>query len=188
MTAILLKFFGGMIPRLGEQHLSKQKKIAETGLFGGRGEKPNELLSDPSATDAQNANLYSGELRPLAKPARSHGFARPGDPDFNEPLIGDPSWPPDLPPPPPVCIPVVIETDPVNQAGVPGDNVAFTVLVNADVTVPVRYQWFQDNIIMSGEISPVLNVLVTDNNINSRYNVAVYNPCGDDISLTARVV
>lgn len=62
MTSIVLKVFGGMVPRRGEQHL--------------------EMVS---ATEAENTRLYSGELRPLNKPALAHTFSQPDDPEFIQP-------------------------------------------------------------------------------------------------------
>ena len=59
MAVISLKWFGGMIPRAGEQP-----------------------LPPPYATEAENCNLYSGELRPLNKPALAHVFWSPTETDL----------------------------------------------------------------------------------------------------------
>jgi hypothetical protein len=67
MAVISLKWFGGMIPRAGEQH-----------------------LPPPHATEAENCNLYSGELRPLNKPALAHRFWSPTEFDIFPPIIGPP--------------------------------------------------------------------------------------------------
>lgn len=75
MASVVLRVFGGMVPRRGEQHL--------------------EVVS---ATEAENTRLYSGELRPLIKPALAHTFAEPSDPEFNAPD-------PDPDPEPPVETP-----------------------------------------------------------------------------------
>jgi hypothetical protein len=68
MAVISLKWFGGMIPRAGERH-----------------------LPPPHATEAENCNLYSGELRPLKKPALAHRFWQPlvvvDDPIVLPPII-----------------------------------------------------------------------------------------------------
>ena len=85
MALISLKWFSGMVPRAGEQH-----------------------LPPPYATDATNTNLYSGELRPLRKPSLAHQFPAPGDSDFHKPVAPDPGkpaeppipWEPDPPPNP----------------------------------------------------------------------------------------
>jgi hypothetical protein len=65
MAVISLKWFGGMIPRAGEQH-----------------------LPPPHATEAENCSLYSGELRPLKKPALAHRFWSPTEADIFPPIIG----------------------------------------------------------------------------------------------------
>ena len=62
MSSIIMEWFGGMIPRLGEEHLAQ---------IGG---EPNVF-----AVDAENTNLYSGELRPLVRPSLAHTFCSPGD-------------------------------------------------------------------------------------------------------------
>ncbi len=110
MSKIWLKEFGGMVPRIGEQHLSAQRRIAETGYFPGRGQaKDREIMSWPHATEAENCHLFSGELRPLKQPQLTHTFCRPDEECWRAPIPVDPSIPPPEPPePPPGCVPVVI--------------------------------------------------------------------------------
>ena len=71
MATIVLKPFGGLVPRRGEQHLSSLH-----------------------ATVAVNAHLYSGELRPINGPALAHVFTPfdPYEPPQKEP---DPPEDPD---------------------------------------------------------------------------------------------
>ena len=84
MAFISLKWFAGIVPRRGRQHLDA-----------------------PHATEAENCNLYSGELRPLKKPALVHKFCTPANDCWRQPLPEDPSNPPEPPPEPPQCVPVV---------------------------------------------------------------------------------
>ena len=77
MATIVLKVFGGMVPRRGGQHL--------------------EIVS---AKDAENTLLYSGELRPLNRPALAHRFESPDDPGFQQPEV-PPGQPPTEPGEPP---------------------------------------------------------------------------------------
>lgn len=92
MSNITLKAFGGMVPRRGEQHLDTNH-----------------------ATDAENANLYSGELRPLNKPSLAHEFCKPDQPCFVSPK---PIVPPIVRPPiPEDCIPPVIIQQPEDVGG-----------------------------------------------------------------------
>ena len=113
MSKIWLKWFGGMVPRQGEQHLNP-KRLEETGLFRRPPVNPNvEIERGVHATEAENCNLYSGELRPLHKPALAHHFCQPGDECWHVPIPDDPSVPPpEPPPPPPNCVPVVITGQP----------------------------------------------------------------------------
>lgn len=113
MSKLWMKWFGGMVPRRGEQHLT-DKRLEETGYFRQAPVNPNfEVESGINATEAENCNLYSGELRPLHKPALAHRFCRPGDACWHVPIPDDPSLPPPPPPPePPFCLPVVITGQP----------------------------------------------------------------------------
>lgn len=187
MSSIFLKFFGGMIPRLGEQHLNVEDRLGKTGFFATSGNQPASgvVMSNPQATEAENCNLYSGELRPLTKPALSHQFCRPGEPCWFVPIV--PEQPPVIPPEPPGCIPVVI----TQQPGVPlapiGTPATFTVGVNPDATTPVFYQWYEGNVIIPGAVSEVLTVDVTQENAYNAYAVEVSNPCGYEVSIPATV-
>lgn len=152
-----------MVPRLGNQHL-----------------KP------PHATEAENCNLYSGELRPLNRPALAHKFCEPGDTCFITPKPEDPSIPPEPPPEPPQCVSVVIVTQPTAgdlslvEGGTP---LTLSVIVNSDATVPVQYQWLQDNQALPGEVGPVFDTVLQPSDSFTSFTVFVQNPCGEEISL-----
>ena len=69
MSKLFLKWFGGMRPRMGDQHLT-ERRLQETGIFRSPQQNPDfEVNTGVHATEAENCNLYSGELRPLKKPA-----------------------------------------------------------------------------------------------------------------------
>ena len=164
MSRISLKWFGGMVPRRGEQHL------------------PRSL----HATEAENCNLYSGELRPLKKPSLSHQFCRPDEDCWRSPLPDDPSVPPPEPPPePPLCVPVAIEsTSPAYDLGdiAFGTQLLFTVTVNADATTPLQYQWYQNGIAIPGAVDSVYQHTVAVEDAYTNFTVSVQNPCGLEVS------
>jgi hypothetical protein len=89
MVALVLKVFGGMVPRRGEQHLDQI-----------------------NATDAENTLLYSGELRPLHRPALVHRFPKPGDTKFYAPLEPPSNGPPVIVDPPDPTVPPTPEPPP----------------------------------------------------------------------------
>lgn len=188
MAKIFLKEFGGMVPRIGEQHLSIRRKLNETGFFGGRPPEPSrEIMSWPHATEAENCRLFSGELRPLKQPALFHQFCRPGEPCFNSPLPGDPSIPPPDPPdPPPVCEAVMIDSlTPGLDLGpkTAGDVIVLTVNVNTDATAPIQYQWFKNGIALPSEVGAVLTYTILPEDVNAAdFRVFVQNPCGSQLS------
>ena len=159
---IALKWFGGMIPRRGRQHLPA-----------------------PHATEAENCNLYSGELRPLRQPALAHQFCRPDQECWRTPIPDDPSVPPEPPPEPPACIPVTIVTQP-EVVGTPsfveGSELQLQVTVNSDATVPVQYQWLRDNEAIPGAVEALLTWTLSLDDINVSFSVLVQNPCGQVIS------
>lgn len=161
MALISLLWFGGMAPRYGEQHLSK-----------------------PHATEAENCKLYSGELRPLTKPALAHQFCRPGEPCWFVPLTPEP--PVENPPEPPACVPVVITSQPTSPLVLVGSPATFSVGVNTDATAPVNYQWYRNNELMPGEVASALVVNVTAENLYDYYAVSVQNPCGEAVSIPAK--
>jgi len=111
MSKIFLKWFSGMRPRMGDQHLTNQR-LAETGYFRApqRNPETEALGGQVHAVEAENCNLYSGELRPLKAPALAHTFCRPTDDCWRGPPPDDPSIPPVEPPEPPDCIPIAIES------------------------------------------------------------------------------
>ncbi len=166
MSRISLKWFGGMVPRRGEQHL------------------PRSL----HATEAENCNLYSGELRPLKKPSLSHQFCRPDEECWRSPLPDDPSVPPPEPPPePPLCVPVTITGQTPDPANIPGysegDPAIFTVSVNADATAPVQYQWYKNGVAIPGAVDSAYAFTITIDDSYSEYTVSVQNPCGLAVSI-----
>jgi len=159
MAFISLKWFAGMVPRRGNQHLNA-----------------------PHATEAENCNLYSGELRPLHKPALAHRFCRPEDDCWRQPFPDDPSVPPVEPPEPPNCIPVAANgflewNSPVPDPVLPGTEISATQYVNADATAPVQYQWFKNNIAIPGQVGPTLFYTVMEGDDYSAFTVLVQNPC-----------
>lgn len=156
MALISLKWFGGMVPRMGEQH-----------------------LPPIAATDAQNTNLYSGELRPMVVPALAHVFPEPTADDFK-----DPPDPPKLPPPPPGCIAVAITVEPTAPPGPlsVGDIVTLTVENNADATPPTQYQWYENGNAIVGAIEASYTFTLEEGYSHSRYQVSVQNPCGSALS------
>ena len=94
---------------MGEQHLQGDNRLEETGYFRRPQVNPNfDIETGMWATEAENCNLYSGELRPLHKPALAYHFCRPGDPCWHVPIPDDPSVPPEPPVEPPNCVPVAI--------------------------------------------------------------------------------
>lgn len=160
---IALKWFGGMIPRRGNQHLPA-----------------------PHATEAENCNLYSGELRPLKQPALFYQFCRPDQECWRTPIPEDPSVPPEPPPEPPACISVTIVTQPVIISGTPtyvaGEVIQIQVTVNSDATAPVQYQWLRDNEAIAGSVDPILTWTLSTDDTNVSFTVLVQNPCGQVIS------
>lgn len=107
MSKIFLKWFGGMRPRQGDQHLIQQR-LEETGIFRGATNPDREINQGIHATEAENCNLFSGELRPIKQPALAYQFCRPDEDCWRAPIPDDPSIPPEPPPEPPSCTPVVI--------------------------------------------------------------------------------
>lgn len=171
MAIISLKWFGGMAPRRGEQHLPA-----------------------PHATEAENVNLYSGELRPLKKPALAHKFCRPSDECWNAPLTDDPSYPPTLPPGPGdpgggggPCIQIeILDSTKVVLAEIGGE-ANFFVTINDDASSPVLYQWFENNELMPGETSSTMTITVTVENSESSFTAKIENPCGVAVTLPATI-
>lgn len=187
MSNIFLKWFGGMIPRMGEQNLKKER-MAETGFFPSGMQPRSESLAprNVNATEAANVNLYSGELRPLTKPARAHEFARPGDDDFYAPTWDDPSYPPDSPETPgKECIPPNITDPPVFVDYELGQQAAYSVITEG--STPLQYQWFLDGILVPSEVGPAFTFLVTEENIHSRVMVGVGNACGNEATVPIAV-
>lgn len=146
-----------MIPRRGEQHLPA-----------------------PHATEAENVNLYSGELRPLKKPARAHEFCRPEDECWNTPLVDDPSFPPTLPECPPGGEPPVVTQEPESINSIPGGTVTLTVA--AEGTEPLIYQWFEDGIAIPSAVNPTYEYTAGQADDIRYFSVAVYGPCGEALS------
>jgi hypothetical protein len=72
---------------------------------------------------------------------------------------------------PPVTYPVQANTD-----------LTFTVNVNADATPPVQYQWYQDGIVMSGEVGPTMVLTLRPEDSNTSISVLVQNPCSTQLS------
>lgn len=157
MARLSLKWFGGMIPRRGEQHLPA-----------------------PHATEAENVNLYSGELRPLKKPARAHEFCRPEDECWNTPLVDDPSFPPTLPECPPGGEKPEITQEPESVNSIPGGTVTLTVV--AEGTEPLIYQWFEDGIAIPSAVNPTYEYTAGQADDIRYFSVAVYGPCGEALS------
>lgn len=186
MSRIFLKWFAGMIPRQGEQHL-KASKIAETGLFWEPPQQRDEQLAPQQvhATEAENCRLYSGELRPLNRPALAHAFARPGDRDFYAPTVEDPSYPPDQPVEPPECIAPTITQQPTFTDYQINDVAAYSVI--SDGTTPLSYQWFFNGIVIPGEVGPAITFIVDETNVRNTIRVAVANACGFEWSTEIQV-
>lgn len=163
MSRISLKWFGGMIPRRGEQHLPV-----------------------PHATEAENCNLYSGELRPLRQPSLTHQFCRPEEECFRSPLPPDPSIPPPEPPiEPPQCVPVqILSQSPALSLGDVFVDTEFTlsVTVNTDATEPVEYQWFKNGIAIPSAVDQTYTFTATEADSFAFWTVFVQNPCGEELS------
>lgn len=173
---IFLKWFGGMIPRLGEQHL-KAQRIRETGYFKSPGSipRPPEVEEGMYATDAQNTDLYSGELRPMVVPSLAHTFTQPTAEDF----IEEPETPPPPEPPPSGCIPVTITTHPTAPATLAdGALLTLTAETNSDATPPVQYQWYKNGVAVPGAVGPTYTEVVGVEDSYARFQLVVQNPCG----------
>ena len=143
----------------------------------------NQHLKPPHATAAENCNLYSGELRPLKKPALAHQFCQPGDTCFLTPKPDDPTGEP--PPEPPNCIAVYIVTQPQGETASIGQVVVMTVVANSDATSPVQYQWFQNGIALPGEVAATYSLTIVSESEFTSYTVLVQNPCGEELSQPA---
>lgn len=153
MALISLKWFGGMIPRRGEQHLPPY-----------------------SATEAQNTDLYSGELRPLIKASLSHQFERPTSDDFVE----EPGTP-EPPPPPAGCIAIAITSQPTPPLTLEvGDLITLSFTTNADATPPVQYQWYKNGVAVPGAVSTTYTATAEVEDSYARFQATAINPCGDD--------
>jgi hypothetical protein len=151
-----------MVPRRGDQHLAQA-----------------------NATEAQNVNLYSGALRPLAEPTLTHAFLSPTDEGWKE--DNPPEIEPQDPPPPDdseSCIIVAILVQPVSVQVAPGNPATFTVVVDSPVTGPVLYQWYEDGKVIPGAIYPALTIPDAEDAYGHTYFVYITNPCGQQISDT----
>jgi hypothetical protein len=155
MSNIFLRVFGGMVPRRDDQYLEPH-----------------------SATDAQNALLYSGELRPLKEPSLAHVFPGPTDPEWKEDIPNNEIQEP--PPPEEVCEVPVITGQPADGGGEIGEISNFSVV--AEGTIPLLYQWYVDGEALPGEILPSLALFITAENRYSTVTVSVTNPCGVALS------
>lgn len=152
-----------MVPRRGEQHLDSNH-----------------------ATDAENASLYSGELRPLNKPSLAHEFCKPDQPCFVSPK---PIVPPIVRPPiPEDCVAPLIITQPVaNEEVLPGVEVTFSVGVDPESTGPLQYQWYKAGAPVAGATGPTLT-FIADASDNGLYlTVLVLGPCGEELSQAALI-
>ena len=145
-----------MVPRVGEQH-----------------------LDTPYATEAENTNLYSGELRPLHKPTLAHVFCQPGDACFYGPK--DPEPPIIVPPPPPNCVAPVIENTDLTryEDSCIGDIWQFQVIINSDASGPLQYRWYKNGNPLSGNYDSILTYTVTAADTGAVFSVLVIGPCGE---------
>ena len=162
MAFIALKWFGGMIPRRGRQHLPA-----------------------PHATEAENCNLMSGELRPLKKPATAHVFCTPVDDCWRAPFPDDPSIDPEPPPEPPQCVPVVITSHPTpttTPSYIVGEVITIQLTVNADATVPIQIQWYRNGIAIPGATDTLYTFTLGLDDALVSFTALVQNPCGQELS------
>ena len=170
MSLINLLWFGGMIPRAGEQH-----------------------MPPPHASEAENTNLYSGELRPLHKPSLAHRFAAPGDDDFITFPPIDPSLPPgetpgERPPTGPGdCIEPYFTVEPRNEAGIIGRPTTFSAEINQDADQPVFFQWYRNGAYIPGATGKSLTITVTAENFQDFYQIVARNDCGAAVSKRVQV-
>ena len=70
------------------------------------------------------------------------------------------------------CIPITIIAQPTSQIPDGSGFVTFTVLVTG--TTPITYQWYEDDVLMEGEVANTLTV--ADTSTNSYYAI-IKNPC-----------
>ena len=175
MSKIFLKWFGGMRPRMGDQHLSR-RRLTETGIFAQPVQNTdNEMLSEIPATEAENCNLYSGELRPLRQPALAHRFCKPTDDCWRQPIPDDPSVPPVEPPEPPDCVPAVIDYP------VCGGNVYECDSLSNQLNLSFARHWPMSDAIGSGRVTDVIVGETLENRTNILYEQASLYPdvCAD---------
>lgn len=158
MSNIAIKAFGGMVPRRGDSYLDTH-----------------------AATDAENAYLYSGELRPLNKPSLAHEFCKPDQPCFVSP---NPIVPPIVRPPiPEDCIAPLIVTQPGSIMDVfPGVEVTFYITVDPESTGPLQYQWYKNGAPMDSETGPTLTFIATAEDDGAQLTVLVIGACGEELS------
>ena len=197
MANIFVKWFGGMIPRRGEQLLGKPVR---------RGGAAKHVHS----VEANNLDLDSGELRPLLEPQLETDFPLPGDDAFLAPPADDFSGDTSGSggngfPSPGGCTPVAILTppDPViysDPSVVPATTTFNVVVTESLYEGPITYQWYLDGVAQPGEVSDEFIVdntqfysspetvvspnIPTYSNQTIRVGVVVTNPCGNDSAET----
>jgi hypothetical protein len=57
-----------------------------------------------------------------------------------------------------------------------------SITINSDATAPVQYQWFQDGVVLPGEVGPTLTMSLQFEDANTFITVLVQNPCSSYLS------
>lgn len=63
-----------------------------------------------------------------------------------------------------------------------GTPLTLDVIVNADATPPILYQWFKNGVAIAGAVNSVYNFIAQPNDSHASFTVFVQNPCGDELS------
>ena len=179
MASLIINRFQGLVPRAGDQ-----------------------VLTEELATVAKNANLVSGELRPLLAALSVHKFEKipPSTAeDRSEPTVVIPTTTEDT------CVPVRIEQYPVRisrtAAGEDARNPpSFTVGLASGYTAPVKFEWYVNGTLYPGATSETFvfpksaygnknfGSSLIFSVFNTNISVIITNPCGRVRANTAFVL
>lgn len=65
---------------------------------------------------------------------------------------------------------------------VEGTPITLDVIVNADATAPILYQWFKNGIAIAGAVNSVYSFTAELDDSHASFTVFVQNPCGEELS------